>query len=209
MEFEGLKPGCEPPDIHNLWISVLDDDLRGFPTGLREPFIEALDGIATIWGTPDQRWPLLRTGERPPISPLVRRLVLDRDNYRCTVCSARPRGLHLDHVIPWSANGPDTTLNLRALCEAHNEDRSNFLEAYLPRVLPATTVCDPCLLVHDQFRSNTHEGRRHHWAIELAAAPFGCPICSCGEHQPGPSRRQAYCATCTVTSWVSRPERLP
>lgn len=176
MEFEGLKAPGESPVIHNL-------------------------------GTDDpRRWPLLRTGEREPIAPACRRLVLDRDNYRCTVCNADYR-LNLDHIVPWSAGGADTSDNLRVLCEMHNVDRSNFREMYLPRIVPVVAVCDPCLLVHNSDDRPWHL-QRHFWACEYAIGAKNCPLCRHGEFEVYTERHPAYCGTCTVTSWVSDPGRL-
>ena len=168
-----------------------------------------LDALEAIFSTPDQRWPILRTGEREPIPPITRRLVLDRDNYRCTICDGKWGGLELDHLIPWSANGPDSSDNLRTLCAEHNLDRSNFREAYLPRLVPVTTTCDPCLAIHDQLRGLDRLGARHRWANEYGGTGQACPLCfwPC-EWWPGDERHAAYCGTCTVTSWVSDRGRL-
>jgi hypothetical protein len=153
---------------------------------------------------PTGRWSLLRTGKRPRIHPLTRRLVMDRDNHRCTICGSDLGGLELDHVRPWSVYGADTSDNLRVLCVDHNQDRSNFLESYFPRLLPVTVVCDPCLATHDEL----DEPWRHRWADELATDELHCPLCWVGHYEPGDERIAAYCGTCTITSWVSDPRRL-
>lgn len=193
MEVEGLKPpresqlstACGPSPVVDSMIELVDilEDMGKHPTG---------------------RWSLLQTGKRPRIHPLTRRLVMDRDNYLCTVCSGNLGGLELDHVRPWSIYGPDTSDNLRVLCIDHNQDRSNFLESYLPRIVPVTAVCDPCLGEHDGL---DYRGR-HGWADELATGDMRCPICWYGEFEPGEWRIAAYCGTCTITSWVSDPRRL-
>lgn len=176
---------------------------------LVEPMQDMLDAFGEMFDAPDGRWPLLRTGEREPIPPPTRRLVLDRDNYCCTICSGKWGGLNLDHVIPWSANGPDTSDNLRVLCGEHNEERSNFRETFLPRIVPVTPVCDPCLAIHDQLGGYDRLGARHRWATELdTVAGRACPLCRRGEFDAGDDRHPAYCGTCTLTSWVSDRGRL-
>lgn len=76
---------------------------------------------------------------RRPIPPETRRSVYERDLWTCQGCQVRisadtpeqQRGLQapfdgtgwleLDHIIPWSENGPDTVENLRALCTPCNK----------------------------------------------------------------------------------------
>lgn len=82
---------------------------------------------------------------RPPrlrrIDRLLRTRVLERDGYTCQTCGAgagdpdaqkpeRQVRLHVDHIDP---NGPTEERNLRTLCSACNEGRSNLS-------LPASTV---------------------------------------------------------------------
>jgi hypothetical protein len=58
--------------------------------------------------------------------PLKLRLrVLTRDQFRCVLCGRTPAlnpgaVLHVDHVVPFSGDGPTTELNLRTLCEQCN-----------------------------------------------------------------------------------------
>jgi len=67
----------------------------------------------------DERWPVLRGGERLPIDPYKRRLVYARDGYACQYCGlqvppddpAPGSVLQLDHIIPWSARGSDRSDN--------------------------------------------------------------------------------------------------
>lgn len=101
-----------------------------------------------------ERAPRIRTGPRDPISPLVRQLVYRRDQYRCQSCGAVPNArdphrrsgaLHLDHIIPWSAGGPDRSDNLRTLCGPCNEKRSNFVTGKEKPSTPIVRICLPCL----------------------------------------------------------------
>ena len=46
----------------------------------------------------------------------IRKSVLDRDNYECTVCEAKNTELHVDHIKPRKWNGSNNLENLRTLC---------------------------------------------------------------------------------------------
>jgi HNH endonuclease len=96
-----------------------------------------------------ERWPLIRLGGRKKIPRIVRRLIFERDGGCCPGC-----GIHLtigtaqlDHIVPWSAGGPDTSDNLRLLCEPCNADRSNFrtgLDDHANRRPPVALCCVAC-----------------------------------------------------------------
>lgn len=60
-----------------------------------------------------------RFGSRRSIPKAVRRAVFERDGAECQECSST-ENLSLDHIIPWSLNGPDTVENLRVLCRSCN-----------------------------------------------------------------------------------------
>lgn len=60
-------------------------------------------------------WSHVRIGKRDSIPGFIRKRVYERDNYRCTECGSEDN-LTLDHIIPWSKNGPDNVSNLRTLC---------------------------------------------------------------------------------------------
>jgi hypothetical protein len=56
--------------------------------------------------------------------------VLRRDGYRCLACGASPATtpgveLQVDHVVPWSKGGESELSNLRTLCSACNQGKSN------------------------------------------------------------------------------------
>lgn len=85
--------------------------------------------IHTLWSGFESgfdRYKVIRTGERQPVPLHVRREVLYRDKRRCQWC-ASTRQLQLDHIIPWSAGGPDEASNLRLLCADCNKLRSNYV----------------------------------------------------------------------------------
>ena len=46
----------------------------------------------------------------------IRKSVLDKDNYECTVCEAKNTELHVDHIKPRKWNGSHNFENLRTLC---------------------------------------------------------------------------------------------
>ena len=85
---------------------------------------------------------ILETLERTPrlgkgISPQLRTEILERNGYTCRQCGAGPGDpdpfnpnrkirLHIDHIIPISQGGTDDKDNLRVLCSACNQGRSNI-----------------------------------------------------------------------------------
>jgi 5-methylcytosine-specific restriction endonuclease McrA len=68
----------------------------------------------------------------PRTAPLrLRFLVMQRDGFRCCLCGRSPALdrsviLQVDHVVPWSKNGPTILGNLRTLCEGCNLGRGNL-----------------------------------------------------------------------------------
>jgi hypothetical protein len=67
--------------------------------------------------------------ERNRTVPLKLRLrVLTRDKFRCVFCGSTPAinpgtVLHVDHIVPFSDNGPTLESNLRTLCEKCNRGK--------------------------------------------------------------------------------------
>lgn len=132
------------------------------------------------------RWPCLRVGLRPRIPTDVRHLVHHRDGGRCVFCGTGHGRLELDHIIPWSAEGPDTSDNLRLLCFTCNRDRSNHrTERDVPAV-PVTRACDACIRQWVRVYGHTHFGR-----IVLGAEEL-----------------KAFCGNCGEVSTVTDPARL-
>lgn len=102
------------------------------------------DYLNAPWG---ERWPVVRTGEREPISSTVRGLVFERDGKRCRNCGnpLTVASMELDHIVPWSAGGSDRSENLRALCGPCNQDRSNVHGILDTRPRPAVSLsCTAC-----------------------------------------------------------------
>ena len=85
---------------------------------------------------------ILETLERLPalgrgISPQLRNDILERNGFTCQVCGAGPGDpdpfnpirklrLHIDHIVPISQGGNNDKDNLRVLCSACNQGRSNI-----------------------------------------------------------------------------------
>lgn len=164
------------------------------PLPLDGPLQEVGAYLQRIVDNPDQRHPVVRLGERKPIPAIVRALIFKRDGGQCAACSGagwRRDGslylsgsLQLDHIVPWSAGGTDHGSNLRLLCDACNEDRSNFVGGLdLARKVGVVPACVPCL-----------------------AARYGEPYLARGvaeeDHEP------AYCGTCHMTSWTHKGRSL-
>jgi hypothetical protein len=110
---------------------------------------DGLELIGDVLNRPSlsaERHPRIREGERAPIPWRVRAAVWFRDNGRCEFCQASAgKDWELDHIIPWSAGGPDTTPNLRVLCRDHNQERSNYASHDDARArMAATWWCDRC-----------------------------------------------------------------
>lgn len=112
----------------------------------------AYDGMTTIgealeagWSVTGERHELIRTGEREQIPHHVRSAVWFRDRGRCEMCGTYAQEWELDHIVPWSAGGSDSTTNLRVLCVEHNQSRSNYRTPVdnRPR-MGATWWCDRC-----------------------------------------------------------------
>jgi len=70
------------------------------------------------------------------INPQLRNEILERNGFTCQLCGAGPGDvdrfnpnrmvrLHIDHVLPISQGGTDDKENLRVLCSACNQGRSN------------------------------------------------------------------------------------
>ncbi len=84
---------------------------------------------------------ILETLKRNPvvsrnISPQLRNEILERNGYTCQRCGAGPDDtdpdnsgrkirLHIDHIKPISQGGTDNKNNLRVLCSACNQGKSN------------------------------------------------------------------------------------
>jgi hypothetical protein len=93
---------------------------------------------------PLERHKVVRSGPRAPISGYKRGLIYARDGFHCAFCGAAGN-FNLDHVVPWSAGGSDAAVNLRLLCEACNQDRSNYKTMGDDRLrLPVLPDCFEC-----------------------------------------------------------------
>lgn len=140
-----------------------DAELIQFLRSLRERRYErgehegrSIDAVLDDWTDhleqfAGQRWPVIRSGDRKPIAWALRLSVYLRDDQVCRSCQ-RWLGpdadrIVLDHMIPWSAGGPDDSDNLRTLCWACNERRSNYIDsAHLYALRPTSWWCVDCWL---------------------------------------------------------------
>lgn len=133
------------------------------------------------------RYPVIRTGPREPILWPVRLGVYLRDGSRCQLCGywIRHGEPNLDHIVPWSAGGPDTSDNLRTLCAPCNERRSNYDHgATGKRVLPVTWWCLDCWTTDHQHHGLLASG----WRVQV------------GLLDPARPTTLAYCANCDGNS---------
>jgi hypothetical protein len=133
-----------------------------------------------------ERWPVIRTGWRDPISSSLRQHIYARDGRRCRFCFTGSQHLELDHIVPWSAGGPDTTDNLRSLCHNCNTARSNRRTASDEPATPITLACDDCI---------------RDWIRRYGFTRYGRCI-------PGALEIEAFCGNCGETSFVTDPRRL-
>lgn len=141
-----------------------------------------------------ERYPVVRTGERPEIPWDVRRAVYRRDGWRCKFCGNTwtDTQLELDHILPWSAGGSDHSQNLRTLCQRCNGERSNYkLNGDGGRVLPVTWWCLDCHGPYDP------EDRDRPYIVRPPAVRPAPP-----RIEPHERLTFAYCATCDINGYT-------
>jgi hypothetical protein len=134
-----------------------------------------------------ERWPVVRTGRIQQTVPRVTRdLVYRRDERTCLLCGTRHGPLQLDHIVPWSAGGPDTSENLRVACQDCNQARSNYRNWSDWPMLPVTALCDACIYRNARCYGVVRYGRVDRYA---------------------PATR-AFCGHCARIETVTEPSRL-
>lgn len=158
-----------------------DFDFPGSGSAACLTFVDVVDQEFDALFEPRERWPLERTGRREPIDPAARQLISERDGGTCRWCGS-PFDAQLDHVVPWSAYGSDTSDNLRVLCRDCNLDRSNYADPAARAAVPVARWCYWCA--------------RSWWENVGELDPeWSDPV------DPA-DRISAYCGACGGTSWV-------
>ena len=77
-----------------------------------------------------------RTPEQEARWQQARQIVLARDNFSCVECGQKveyTKDLHVHHIVPFDAGGPDEPYNLRTLCAGCHSLRHLNLHASLGR----------------------------------------------------------------------------
>ena len=133
-----------------------------------------------------ERWPVVRTGRTQTVPRLTRELVRLRDERTCLLCGTRHGPFEIDHIVPWSAGGPDTSDNLRVLCRDCNQARSNHRNWSDSPMLPVTAMCDACIYRNARCYGVVRYGR-------------------VDRHAP---KRSAFCGHCARVETVTEPSRL-
>jgi hypothetical protein len=167
--------------------------MNDHPSVTADAFLGMLEALAVETDTLE-RWPIVRTGERPPIPRIVRHLVYRRDDAHCQMCGARKGPWEIDHIIPWSAGGADDTTNLRLLCKECNQRRSNFKTGAEFPAIPVTFACDLCIR------------RAHFHGLPRCRYYPACPVC--GTAPPNADPIDIYCGCCREFRTVADERRL-
>lgn len=105
------------------WTSALEEFVR---------FANEAEPATLRSSTSDGSAPIPRTARDPSLR--LRFKVLRRDRFSCRHCGASPAKdagveLHMDHIVPWSADGETTLDNLQTLCSRCNLGKSNLDES--------------------------------------------------------------------------------
>lgn len=121
------------------------------PTGLNSPFCS--ENCKARF----ERWletgHALIKGKRPSYWNMIRRTILERDEYRCQICGDST-SLSVHHIIPLSSGGDSSFENLRVLCQvchqkAHGrrdpgrkkKRKFRIRIRYQPLYVPAVMAC--------------------------------------------------------------------
>ena len=164
---------------------------------IAETLESLIDGY---WTNPDRRHPVIRTGEREPISNHIRAAIWFRDGGRCDWCES-PEPVkgpwHLDHIAPWSAGGSDRSANLRVLCERHNIERSNRIDPFERPRMPVTWWCATCW---------SPDAIERWKLVEMLGSlvPIECPSHRYGRCRIVRGYARALAQTSTYPDWHSR-----
>jgi hypothetical protein len=92
------------------------------------------------------RHPVTRSHDNERTLPrALSRAIWFRDDATCRIChDTQPaNGWEIDHIVPWSAGGPDTSTNLRLTCRDCNQARSNRIDRFARPAQPIIDHCQP------------------------------------------------------------------
>ena len=72
---------------------------------------------------------------RRGVEPMLRSLILNRDNHMCRVCDSSCTNLQVHHIVPVSKGGDDKITNLITLCNTchtiiHQEGEENYVQEF-------------------------------------------------------------------------------
>lgn len=148
---------------------------------LHELLLTTLDAMVEATEGPT---PSLRRGEvRAELPWWLRALVFTRDGWTCQWCRCQHQAatsdwdppwrvtLDADHLIPWSLGGSDDTDNLRALCAACNQKRSNAVaDAHVVRLRPISWACVSCFPSRILETIGDPAGHRPAWCVRCRTA---------------------------------------
>ncbi|MFC1710412.1 HNH endonuclease [Patescibacteria group bacterium] len=108
------------------WFSLVDAIYRFSKQEKRKVFKFILEPLGLKKGASIEDIEEFEFSRRIPTD--VKRKVWERDKGRCIECGAT-KGLHFDHIIPWSKGGSSTILsNIQILCEKHNLGKSDKIQ---------------------------------------------------------------------------------
>ena len=103
--------------------------------------------------------------------------LISRDGTLCPLCGIELcEPIEIDHVIPWSAGGPDTTNNLRATHALCNQWRSNHVheDDERPRLQVAAMcwTCQPDMTHASRVLAYCTTCEAEHWTTPVSHHPL-------------------------------------
>lgn len=136
------------------------------------------------------------------LSKSLRFEILTRDGFRCRYCgaTAATAELHIDHVLPRSAGGQDTSENLVAACSACNHGKSDRIVLGLPEGFTLSPDKRPARMAKMRQAQNSGRARGQEYH-ELDC----CEIADWDEIDDGMQLVWVWCDTHKKNEWHSIP----